>query len=261
MTTDNIYSSLRNSDTGQDQRTGSSIMAKESAVAKASIIVVDDEEDILELIRYNLSREGYRITCVDSGEKALETVQHTIPDLLLLDLMLPGLDGIEVCKRLKAVPETSHIPIIMITAKTEESDLVIGLECGADDYITKPFSPRVLSARVKAILRNHMAASASQDPYLRFGDLAIHPGNHEVMVAGNPVDLTVTEFRILLTLARRPGWVFPRERIVDSARGTNTVVTSRSVDVHMVRLRNKLGPAGELIETVRGIGYRFRAVD
>jgi len=177
---------------------------------------------------------------------------------LLLDLMLPGMDGLEVCRRLKSLPEASHVPVIMITAKTEESDVVVGLECGADDYITKPFSPRVLLARVKAILRTQKAHRESQYPYLRFGDLAIHPGNHEVLVRNKPVDLTTTEFRILLTLARRPGWVFTREQIVDSARGTNTVVTPRSVDVHIVRLRSKLGFSGELIETVRGFGYRFR---
>jgi two-component system phosphate regulon response regulator PhoB len=225
---------------------------------KASILVVDDEPDILDLIRYNLSREGFRITCVDTGEKAVAEVRAAKPDLVLLDLMLPGVDGLDVCRQIRQYPEWSQLPIIMITAKSEDADVVSGLECGADDYITKPFSPRVLLARVKSVLRKRQQPADQDARMLTIGDLSISPGQHEVFIAEQPVNLTATEFRILLTLARKPGWVFTREQIVDAARGENTVVTSRSVDVHIVRLRSKLGPCGDWVETVRGIGYRFR---
>jgi two-component system, OmpR family, alkaline phosphatase synthesis response regulator PhoP len=226
-------------------------------VSKARILVVDDEEDILEVVRFNLAKEGYAVTCASSGEEALKEIRAHTPDVVVLDLMLPGLDGMDVCRKVKAAPETAHVPVIMLTAKTEEADMVAGLEIGADDYVTKPFSPRVLLARVKAVLRRR--DSADEEPtVLDFGDLSIHPILHLVKVQGETVELTATEFRLLLTLARRPGWVFSREQIVDSTQGTNAVVTSRSVDVHVVSLRKKLGACGEWIETVRGVGYRFR---
>jgi two-component system alkaline phosphatase synthesis response regulator PhoP len=228
-----------------------------SLVSKARILVVDDEHDLLELVRYNLAREGYRVSCVDSGEKALEEIRTKSPDLVILDIMLPGVDGLDVCRSVKSSPATAHVPILMLSAKSEDSDMVTGLELGADDYLTKPFSPRVLVARVKTILRKTQAV-LPQNAVLTAGPISIFPAKHEARVAGNSTDLTATEFRILVALITRPGWVLSRDQIVDAARGTNVVVTLRSVDVHIVRLRQKLHPFGELIETVRGIGYRFR---
>jgi two-component system phosphate regulon response regulator PhoB len=226
-------------------------------MSKASVLVVDDEEDILEVVRYNLVKDGYSVTCAASGEEALREIRAHKPDVVVLDVMLPGLDGLDVCRKVKASPETANVPIIMLTARSEEVDMVTGLEIGADDYVTKPFSPRVLLARVKAVLRRK--ESAEEEPsVLDFGDLSIHPVQHLVKVQGEAVELTATEFRLLLTLARRPGWVFSREQIVDATQGTNAVVTSRSVDVHVVSLRKKLGGCGEWIETVRGVGYRFK---
>lgn len=227
---------------------------------KASILAVDDEEDILELIRYNLAREGYQVTCAETGEQALKEVKAHPPDAIVLDLMLPGLDGLDVCRTLKSSPQTAQIPIIILTARSEEADMVTGLEMGADDYIVKPFSPRVLAARVKAVLRRKQA-TMSPEQTLAFGSLSIHPEQHVVRVESRPVELTATEFRILLTLTRRPGWVFSRDQIVESAQGGNAIVTSRSVDVHIVSLRRKLGSIGPCIETIRGVGYRFREPD
>ncbi len=172
--------------------------------------------------------------------------------------MLPGLDGLEVCKILKTDPKTRQIPVIMLTAKGEEPDIVTGLELGADDYVTKPFSPRVLSARVKAVLRRKTAEPTNDKSVLKIHDLVIHPGRHEVLAAENPVDLTHTEFRILHLLARRPGWVFTRYQIINGVQGEDVAVTDRSVDVHIVSLRRKLGRCGEYIETIRGVGYRFK---
>ena len=225
---------------------------------KEKILVVDDEEDILELLKYNLSREGYKVSCASSGEETLRAVQSGIPDLIVLDLMLPGIDGLDVARQLKSDPKTRDVPIVMLTAKGEEADIVAGLELGADDYITKPFSPRVLVARVKAVLRRKVKESADKTSVLHIHDVEIHPGRREVLVNGKPVQLTFTEFGILNFLARRPGWVFTRSQIVDAVRGDDYFVTDRSVDVQIVSLRKKLGPAGTYIETVRGVGYRFR---
>ncbi len=227
-------------------------------MANERILVVDDEADIVELVEYNLSKNGYQVTCAETGEKALELAGDELPDLVVLDLMLPGMDGLEVCRRLKSDTRTQHIPIIMLTAKGEEADIVTGLELGAHDYVTKPFSPRVLVARVRAVLRRRAAPAADEQAPIQIRDLAVHPGRHEVTVQGKPVDLTYTEFRILHFLARRPGWVFTRYQIVDGAQGEDVAVTDRSVDVHIVSLRRKLGPVGKDIETVRGVGYRFR---
>jgi two-component system, OmpR family, alkaline phosphatase synthesis response regulator PhoP len=229
-------------------------------VAKEKILVVEDEEDILELLDYNLSRHGYRVIRAADGEAALAAARKERPDLLLLDLMLPGVDGLEVCRALKGSAETAALPIVMLTARGEEADIVSGLELGADDYVTKPFSPRVLLARIKAVLRRRVAASAApaETAVLAVGDLVIDPGRHEVRLRGEPVELTHTEFRILHFLARRPGWVFTRYQIVTGAQGEDAVVTDRSVDVHIVSLRRKLGKCGELVQTVRGVGYRFK---
>jgi two-component system, OmpR family, alkaline phosphatase synthesis response regulator PhoP len=227
-------------------------------MANEKILVVDDEEDILELLRYSLAREGYKVHCAETGEKAVSSAREKSPDLLVLDLMLPGMDGLEVTRVLKSDPLTSSIPIIMLTAKGEESDIVAGLELGADDYVTKPFSPRVLSARVRAVLRRGRSGGAEEADVIRFDDLVIHPGRHQVFCGEQEVKLTLTEFGILTYLARRPGWVFTRTQIVDAVKGTDYFVTDRSVDVQVVGLRKKLGDAGGRIETVRGVGYRFR---
>ena len=195
-----------------------------------------------------------------SFEEALKSARSKAPDLVVLDLMLPGVDGLEVCRRLKTDPKTQHIPIVMLTAKGEEADIVAGLELGADDYITKPFSPRVLVARVRAVLRRRAREPADGTSVVRIGELVIHPGRHEVLVGGEAVQLTLTEFRILHFLARRPGWVFTRYQIVEGVQGEDAVVTDRSVDVHIVSVRRKLGKYGTYIETVRGVGYRFKDI-
>ncbi len=227
-------------------------------MAEESILVIEDEEDIQELIAYNLKKEFFRVSTVGDGKKGLKQAEATKPDLLVLDLMLPGLGGLEVCRRLKLNPETEHIPIIMVTARGDEADIVTGLELGADDYITKPFSVKVFLTRVKAVLRRSRQAPASEDKPLVLGDLEIHPGRHEVRVLNKVVPLTVTEFNILKYLARRPGWVFTRGQIVDAVRGEDYAVTDRAVDFQIVGLRKKLGAAARRIETVRGVGYRFR---
>lgn len=222
------------------------------------ILVVDDEENIRELVRYNLAREGYQVTTVGSGEEALKQIGGKLPDLIVLDLMLPGMDGFAVCRQLKSDSRTAHIPIVMLTVKGEESDIIVGLELGADDYITKPFSPKVLLARIKAVLRRREKEPIAESDVMTIGDLTIHPGRHEVLVQGKPVRLTSTEFRILHLMARKPGWVFTRYQIVDAARGDNIAVTSRSVDFHITSLRRKLGACSDYIETVWGVGYRFK---
>ena len=227
-------------------------------MAKEKILVVDDEEDILELLEFNLVREGFTVFCASSGEKGLKAAETEIPDLILLDLMLPGIDGLEVAKNLKENRATKNIPIVMLTAKGEEADIVTGLELGADDYITKPFSPRILLARVRAILRRKSRDLPGDEPNIRIHEIEIHLGRREVLVDKKAIPLTFTEFGILRFLARRPGWVFTRSQIVDAVRGDDYYVTDRSVDVQIVGLRKKLGHAGRYIETVRGVGYRFR---
>lgn len=228
-------------------------------MAKERILVVEDEEDILELVQYNLQREGYQVLGVASGEKALKTAGAEALDMIVLDLMLPGLDGLEVAKALKSDSKTKDIPIIMLTAKGEEADIVTGLELGADDYVTKPFSPRILTARIKAVLRRHKNIKTTDDTsVIQIHDLVLHPGRREARAGGELVELTFTEFQVLYYLARRPGWVFTRFQIIDAVRGDDYPVTDRSVDVQVVGLRKKLGPYGKYIETVRGVGYRFR---
>ena len=225
---------------------------------KATILIVDDEEDILELLRYNLAGEGYHVIDAKTGEDALRILRTEQVDLILLDLMLPGVDGLEVARQVRGCRKTSETPIIMLTARGEEADVVTGLELGADDYVTKPFSPRILTARVRAALRRRSSRPPDESLKLTMGELEIHPGRREVHLAGEPVQLTYTEFQVLYHLARRPGWVFSRSQIVDAVRGDNYPVTHRSVDVQIAGLRKKLGGFGEWIETVRGVGYRFR---
>jgi len=225
---------------------------------KKHICLVEDEEDIREVVEYNIRKEGYTVTAVGSGEEALEAIKSDVPDLVLLDLMLPGIDGLEVCRTLKKDNRTEQVPIIMVTAKGEESDIVTGLELGADDYITKPFSPKVLVARVRAVLRRNAQQMPDEGDVIRIHNIEINPGRREVLVDGKAVELTYTEFGVLHILARRPGWVFTRYQIVNSVRGEDYPVTDRSVDVQVVGLRKKLGSAADYIETVRGVGYRFR---
>lgn len=225
---------------------------------KEKILVVDDEEDILELVRYNLSKEGYKVLCAATGEEGLKSVRAENPDLIILDLMLPGVDGLEVTKRLKGDAATRKIPIVMLTAKGEESDIVTGLELGAEDYITKPFSAKVLVARVRAVLRREIRNRTEEKEVFKIHEITIHPGRHEALVNDKPVQLTFTEFGILNFLVKRPGWVFTRNQIVDAVRGDDYFVTDRSVDVQIVGLRKKLGKAGKHIETVRGVGYRLK---
>ena len=229
-------------------------------MAKENILVVEDEEDILALVHYNLAKAGYTVTPVTSGEEGLKAVVGKHPDLILLDLMLPGIDGLEFCRRMKKDADTASIPIVMVTARGEESDVVAGLEMGADDYVVKPFSTKVLLARVKNVLRRRERDSgvSQNDDSISIHGIVIHPGRNEVLVDGRPVELTFTEFRVLNFLASRPGWVFTRYQIVNAVRGDDYAVTDRAVDVQIVGLRKKLGRHGEYIETVRGVGYRFK---
>lgn len=227
-------------------------------MARERILVVDDEEDIVELVRFNLVREGFVVTGVLSGEDALAVLGKGPFDLVVLDLMLPGIDGFSVAKRIKRDAALSAIPIIMLTARTQESDVVAGLEIGAEDYITKPFSPRVLVARVRSALRRTSQVKAIDEPLIKREELTIDMRRHCVFVKGHPVDLTFSEFELLSFLASRPGWAFSRAQIVDAIRGFNYAVTDRSVDVQIVGLRRKLGPCSDYIQTVRGVGYRFK---
>ncbi len=220
------------------------------------ILVVDDEEDIVELVRYNLIAEGYRVSCTGSGEDAIRLIRSEPFDLLVLDIMLPGISGVKVAERLRSDPKFLNIPIIMLTAKSEEPDIVSGLGL-ADDYVTKPFSPKILCARISAVLRRK--SESSEKDILRRGDISIDIGRRRIEVCGEPVELSFSEFQILMILSKRPGWVFTRSQIVDAVRGDNYPVTERSVDVQIVGLRKKLGPScGHYIETVRSVGYRFK---
>lgn len=225
---------------------------------RQKILVVDDEDDILELVRYNLHKNGYEVSCVTSGEAALGEARANLPDLIVLDLMLPGIDGLEVCRKLKKEPRTAAIPILMLTARGEEADVVTGLELGADDYVTKPFSPKVLTARVRTILRRRREPAPDEESLVRVHELEINPGRHHVLLGEQNIALTSSEFKLLHLLARRPGWVFTRDQIIDRVHGEGYSVTDRSVDVLVAGLRKKLGPAGKHLETVRGVGYRFK---
>jgi len=227
-------------------------------MATRNILVIEDEDDILELVTFHLKLDGYSTSIAATGEDGLRLLRTTPPDLVILDRMLPGIDGLEICRIIKQDAATRHIPVVMLTAKSEEIDVITGLELGADDYITKPFSPRILLARVRAVLRRQNTPSPEEKTAYQIQNLTIHPGRYTVAVDGAPVELTLTEFHILQLLSQRPGWVFSRYQIVDAIRGEDYIVTERSVDVHIVGLRKKLGDAGQFIETVRGVGYRFK---
>jgi two-component system phosphate regulon response regulator PhoB len=226
------------------------------ARVKPKILVVDDEPDALELIAFNLKNAGLEVLTAENGDQALRLARSQLPDLILLDLMLPEVDGLEVCKILRRDPATSAIPIIMVTAKAAEMDRVLGLELGADDYVTKPFSPRELVLRVKNLLRRRQAAETPTDR-ISVGDLSIDIPRHLVTVQGRAVELTATEFRLLSVLAQRRGRVQSREQLLRDVWNYETVIDTRTVDTHMRRLREKLGPAARYLDTVRGVGYRF----
>lgn len=229
------------------------------------ILVVEDEKDISELIGFQLKQANYDIAKAYNGLETLQIIRDFKPDLILLDLMLPGVDGLELCRQIKGSLEFSKTPIIMLTAKGEEQDIVKGLELGADDYITKPFSPKVLLARVKAVLKRYSGSLLESSQHIDFekdeirvNDIYIHMGRREVFFGEAPVSLTKLEFQILQFLAQKPGWVFTRTQIMDAIHGENYAITERSIDFQMVGLRKKMGNYCDYIETVRGIGYRFK---
>ncbi len=229
-------------------------------MTKRTVLAIDDEKDLIELVRYNLEKEGFQVKGARDGETGLALAIQDEPDLILIDLMLPGIDGLEVCRRLKSNGRTASIPLIMLTAKSGESDRVVGLELGADDYVVKPFSPRELVARVKALLRR-TASQQEVPPRLVRGDLLIDLDRLEVTCADAPVTLTATEFRLLHFLASYPGRVFSRGELIDNVLGRDIVVLERTVDVHVMALRRKLGKCAPCVETVRGFGYRFREAE
>lgn len=223
-----------------------------------NVIIVEDEEDIQELIQYNLAKNGFNTTVYSSGEEALSNILAKNPDLVLLDLMLPGIDGLEVCKRLKKSDDTKELPIIMLTARGEEEDIVKGFEYGADDYVTKPFSPKILISRIKAVLRRQAGEKYDENSLVKIHELTINPQKYEVTLDNAPLKLTNAEFKAIHLLASKPGWVLTRYQIIDEIKGDDYEVTDRSVDVLMVGLRKKLDRYGSYIETVRGVGYRFK---
>jgi two-component system phosphate regulon response regulator PhoB len=229
---------------------------------KYDILVVEDDQDIQQLVSYNLIRAGFNVTCADTGEEGLDLLDREHFDTIILDLMLPGKSGLEVCRIVRQLKDSKSIPIIMLTAKGEEEDIVAGLESGADDYVTKPFSPKVLIARIQAVLRRGLqeqtAGSETGSDPITIHSLTIDPGRHEVLCNGEPIQLTNTEFSILLQLATRPGWVFTRQQMIDQARGYDFLITPRAIDVQIFGLRKKLGSIGHYIETVRGVGYRIK---
>ncbi len=230
-------------------------------MAKTQILIIEDEAPIRELLRYNLEKEGYEVTEAADGESGLNIAQELPPDLVVLDLMLPGMDGYQVCYRIKSGEKLKHTPVIMLTAKSEEADEVIGLGVGADDYVTKPFSPRILLARIKAVLRRRQEEPESDSdelPVLEIDDITINPNRHEVHVGEREIGLTPIEFKIIHFLASHPGRVYSRQRIIDEAQGEDVIITERTVDVHIVSLRRKLAGRAEVIETVRGVGYKYK---
>jgi two-component system, OmpR family, alkaline phosphatase synthesis response regulator PhoP len=225
----------------------------------AKLLIVEDEADIRELISFNLEMSGYNVEKARDGEEGLALAKSGNFDLIILDLMLPGMDGLKVCAQLRKDQSTATIPVIMLTARSEDEDIVSGLETGADDYITKPFSPRILIARVKAALRRSSSELKEEDSNrISIHDIVIDTARHEIHLAGEAINLSATEFGILRFLAKNPGWVFSRSQIIDSVKGEDYPVTTRSVDVQILGIRKKLGDRGNVIETVRGIGYRMK---
>ncbi|MFM9145047.1 MAG: response regulator [Phycisphaerales bacterium] len=229
-------------------------------MATTRVLIVEDEPDIAELVKFHCEREGLEAQTVPSGRLALDMVRKDPPELVILDLMLPDVGGLDVCRRMKQWPETKDVSVVMVTAKGEEADVVAGLEIGADDYVVKPFSPKILMARVKAVLRRavELPPQEGSDRYARLeGALVVDNDRHVVIVHGKQVDLTVTEYGILNHHAQRPGFVRTRDQIIAAVHGRNVVLSSRTIDVHVTALRKKLGDLAGCVETVRGIGYRF----
>jgi len=223
-------------------------------------LVVEDEPEIADLVKFHLEREGVDVTITRSGRRALELARKSIPDLLVLDLMLPDLDGLEVCRRLKENDETKKIPVVMLTARGSEADIVAGIEMGADDYVTKPFSPRVLMARLQNAMRKHGIPGVEQHDGVLVrcgGKLTIDKERHVVICNGETISLTITEFEMLFMLAKRPGFVRTRDQIISTVHGPLTVLSQRTIDVHITAIRRKMQDLGDSIETVRGVGYRF----
>jgi DNA-binding response OmpR family regulator len=228
-------------------------------MSKETILVIEDDSDIVEIIQYNFEREGHRVLTASNGEKGIEEARARRPALIILDLMLPGLDGIEVCKQLRADRETKNIPIVMLTAKSEESDIVLGLGVGADDYVTKPFSTKELLARITTVLRRgDIKGEHPVTTRIEREDIVIDPDRFEVTVRGKQTNLTLTEFKILAVLASNPGRVFTRQIILDKIQGGDAWVDDRNVDVHIRSIRRKLGDLADAVLTVRGVGYKFR---
>lgn len=230
-------------------------------MAKATILVIEDDPDIRELLSFSLAKEGWTLVMASDGEEGLAALPASNPDCVVLDIMLPGMDGLEVLRSIKADPGKRRLPVIMTTAKGEESDVVAGLELGAEDYVVKPYSPKVLAARIRAALRRTVdlaSHSARSETSLGKGGIRLDSARHEVRVKDEKVDLSATEFAILEFLLRSPGWVFSRSQIIDAVKGRDYPVTDRAVDVQILSLRRKLGDSGEEIETVRGVGYRLR---
>lgn len=225
-------------------------------MSKGTVLVIDDEKDLVELVRFNFDREGFDVLAAADGRSGLKLATEHQPDVVLLDVMMPGMDGLEVCRELRADARTQRLPIIMLTARAAETDRIVGLEIGADDYVTKPFSPRELVARVKAVLRR-TAPQPDGTSVTRRGKLLVDVARHEVSYDGQPVSLTATEFRILHFLVGRPGRVISRDQIIDGALSRDSAIFDRTIDVHITAIRKKLGPGGELIETVRGFGYKL----
>jgi DNA-binding response OmpR family regulator len=224
---------------------------------KKKITIVEDERDMAELVAMRLKREHYDVDVAHDGKEGLDRIRSFPPDLVLLDLMLPRMSGTEIAAELRRDPRTSHIPIIMLTAKSEESDIVVGLQMGADDYVTKPFSMSVLLARVAAVLRRAERAEGMQGDLLKAGSICIDRDRHQVEIDGNPIALTLTEFRLLVAVVAGKGRVLSRDQLIDKALGEGVIVTDRTIDVHVVSLRRKLGKARDYVETVRGVGYRL----
>lgn len=225
-------------------------------MAKSKVLIVDDEQDVTELLEFNLRSAGYDVISADDGATALKKAREALPDLIVLDVMLPEMDGTEVCKQLRRDPSTARIPIIMLTAKASEIDRVLGLELGADDYVTKPFSPRELVLRVRGLLRRGTVAEEPSE-VIQVGDLVVDIPRHQVTVKGKRIDLTATEFKLITTLAQRRGRVQSREQLLQDVWEYDSLIDTRTVDTHMRRLREKLGVAARYLDTVRGVGYRF----
>jgi two-component system phosphate regulon response regulator PhoB len=225
---------------------------------KSKVLVIEDDRAISEILVYNLDKAGYEVSLAIDGRDGVSQAQLKLPDIILLDVMLPIIDGVEVCRRLRAKPETAGAIIIMLTAKTEEADQLIGFSVGADDYVTKPFSVRVLMERIKALQRRKTAKPDDENDTVTRAGITLDRRRYRVSVDGQPVELTKSEFRLLDTLIRQPGRAFDRTELIDSALGEDTLVLERTIDVHIRALRKKIGPNADAIETVRGVGYRFR---